>query len=64
MCGNPRKYYKNSKAGMKTSEIRKMEAMIADITYTGGISNDEFDGFVGFGEGISSGCFEDERPDL
>lgn len=58
MCGNPRKYYKNSKAGMKTSEIRKMEAMIA------GISNDEFDGFVGFGEGISSGCFEDERPDL
>lgn len=35
-----------------------MEAMIADI------SNDEFDGFVGFGEGISSGCFEDERPDL
>ncbi len=58
MCGNPRKYYKNSKAGMKTSEIRKMEAMIADI------SNDEFDGFVGFGEGISSGCFEDERPDL
>jgi hypothetical protein len=58
MCGNPRKYYKNSKAGMKTSEIRKMEAMIM------GISNDEFDGFVGFGEGISSGCFEDERPDL
>ncbi|UGO56076.1 hypothetical protein JLBYU40_61 [Escherichia phage JLBYU40] len=58
MCGNPRKYYKNSKAGMKTSEIRKMEAMII------GISNDEFDGFVGFGEGISSGCFEDERPDL
>lgn len=58
MCGNPRKYYKNSKAGMKTSEIRKMEAMIM------GISNDEFDGFVGVGEGISSGCFEDERPDL
>lgn len=58
MCGNPHKYYKNSKAGMKTSEIRKMEAMIM------GISNDEFDGFVGFGEGISSGCFEDERPDL
>lgn len=58
MCGNPRKYFKNSKAGMKTSEIRKMEAMIM------GISNDEFDGFVGFGEGISSGCFEDERPDL
>ncbi|EEN8192365.1 hypothetical protein AAK37_15160 [Salmonella enterica subsp. enterica serovar Typhimurium] len=58
MCGNPRKYFKNSKAGMKTSEIRKMEAMITDI------SNDEFDGFVGFGEGISSGCFEDERPDL
>ncbi|AKN44485.1 hypothetical protein BI021_gp146 [Salmonella phage NR01] len=58
MCGNPRKYYKNSKAGMKTSEIRKMEALIVDI------SNDEFDGFVGFGEGISSGCFEDERPDL
>lgn len=58
MCGNPRKYYKNSKVGMKTSEIRKMEAMIM------GISNDEFDGFVGFGEGISSGCFEDERPDL
>lgn len=58
MCGNPRKFYKNSKAGMKTSEIRKMEAMIM------GISNDEFDGFVGFGEGISSGCFEDERPDL
>ena len=58
MCGNPRKYYKNSKAGMKTSEIRKMEAMIM------GISNDEFDGFVGFGEGISLGCFEDERPDL
>ncbi|EDT3056350.1 hypothetical protein A4M93_004845 [Salmonella enterica subsp. enterica] len=58
MCGNPRKYYKNSKAGMKTSEIRKMEAMIMSI------SNDEFDGFVGFGEGISSGCFEDERPDL
>lgn len=58
MCGNPRKYYKNSKAGMKTSEIRKMEAMIM------GISNDEFDGFVGFGEGISSGLFEDERPDL
>lgn len=55
MCGNPRKYYKNSKAGMKTSEIRKMEAMIMDITYTGGISNDEFDGFV---------AFEDERPDL
>lgn len=49
MCGNPRKHYKNSKAGMKTSEIRKMEAMIADIP------NDEFDGFVGF---------EDERPDL
>ncbi|HIA6146387.1 TPA: hypothetical protein ACWQUJ_003920 [Escherichia coli] len=58
MCGNPRKYYKNSKAGMKISEIRKMEAMIMVI------SNDEFDGFVGFGEGISSGCFEDERPDL
>lgn len=58
MCGNPRKYYKNSKAGMKISEIRKMEAMVM------GISNDEFDGFVGFGEGISSGCFEDERPDL
>lgn len=58
MCGNPRKYYKNSKAGMKISEIRKMEAMIM------GISNDEFDGFVGFGEGTSSGCFEDERPDL
>ncbi|CAE53182.1 hypothetical protein HdH2rev_00056 [Escherichia phage vB_EcoS_HdH2] len=58
MCGNPRKHFKNSKAGMKTSEIRKMEAMITDI------SNDEFDGFVGFGEGISSGCFEDERPDL
>ncbi|BEU75774.1 hypothetical protein DSR26_23645 [Salmonella enterica subsp. enterica serovar Virchow] len=58
MCGNPRKYFKNSKAGMKTSEIRKMEAMITDI------SNDEFDGFVGFGEGISSGCFEDVRPDL
>lgn len=35
-----------------------MEAMIM------GISNDEFDGFVGFGKGISSGCFEDERPDL
>lgn len=35
-----------------------MEAMIM------GISNDEFDGFVGFGEGISSSCFEDERPDL
>lgn len=58
MCGNPRKYYKNSKAGMKISEIRKMEAMIM------GISNDEFDGFVGFGEGISSGCFEDECHDL
>lgn len=58
MCGNPRKHYKNSKAGMKTSEIRKMEAMIADIP------NDEFDGFVGFGEGISSGWFEDELPDL
>ncbi len=58
MCGNPRKHFKNSKAGMKTSEIRKMEAMIM------GISNDEFDGFVGFGEGISSGCFEGERPDL
>ena len=58
MCGNPRKYYKNSKAGMKISEIRKMEAMVM------GILNDEFDGFVGFGEGISSGCFEDERPDL
>ena len=58
MCGNPRKHFKNSKAGMKTSEIRKMEAMITDI------SNDEFDGFVGFGEDISSGCFEDERPDL
>ncbi|ASU01502.1 hypothetical protein P47N_0049 [Bacteriophage T5-like saus47N] len=43
---------------MKTSEIRKMEAMITDI------SNDEFDGFVGFGEGISSGCFEDDHPDL
>ncbi|WCZ57118.1 hypothetical protein K15_053 [Salmonella phage Kenya-K15] len=49
MCGNPRKYYGNSKAGMKISEIRKMEAMIM------GISNDEFDGFV---------AFEDERPDL
>lgn len=35
-----------------------MEAMIMCI------SNDEFDGFVGFGEGISPGCFEDERPDL
>lgn len=35
-----------------------MEAMIM------GISNDEFDGFVGFGEGISSGCFEDECHDL
>lgn len=43
---------------MKISEIKKMDAMIM------GISNDEFDGFVGFGEGISSGCFEDERPDL
>lgn len=32
-----------------------MEAMIADITYTGGISNDEFDGFV---------ALEDECPDL
>ena len=58
MCGNPRKHFKNSKAGMKTSEIRKMEAMITDI------SNDEFDGFVGFGEGTSSGCFEYELPDL
>ena len=58
MCGNPRKHFKNSKAGMKTSEIRKMEAMITDIL------NEEFDGFVGFGEGISSGCFEDKRPDL
>ncbi|QJA17912.1 hypothetical protein vBSenI1_151 [Salmonella phage vB_Sen_I1] len=58
MCGNPRKHFKNSKAGMKTSEIRKMEAMITDI------SNDEFDGFVGFGEGISSDCFEYELPDL
>lgn len=35
-----------------------MEAMIM------GISNEEFDGFVGFGEGISSDCFEDERSDL
>ena len=26
--------------------------------------SDEFDGFVGWGEGIDSGCFEDERPDL
>ncbi|QDJ99999.1 hypothetical protein BNKMLPFJ_00099 [Escherichia phage vB_EcoS-26175IV] len=45
MCGNPRKYYKNSKAGMKISEIKKMDAMIMGITFTGGIS-DEFDGFV------------------
>ncbi|QPI15085.1 hypothetical protein GECvBN5_gp069c [Salmonella phage GEC_vB_N5] len=58
MCGNPRKYYKNSKAGMKTSEIRKMEAMITDI------SNDEFDGFARFGEYISSDCLEDKHPDL
>ncbi|AAS77102.1 hypothetical protein T5.055 [Escherichia phage T5] len=58
MCGNPRKHFKNSKAGMKTSEIRKMEAMITDI------SNDEFDGFVGSGEYISSDCLEDKHPDL
>lgn len=25
---------------------------------------DEFDGFVGWGEGIESGRIEDERPDL
>ncbi|AAX11990.1 ORF053 [Escherichia phage T5] len=58
MCGNPRKHFKNSKAGMKTSEIRKMEAMITDI------SNDEFDGFVGSGEYISSDSLEDKHPDL
>ncbi|AWN08709.1 hypothetical protein HOT33_gp048 [Escherichia phage Gostya9] len=58
MCGNPRKYFKNSKAGMKTSEIRKMEALITDI------SNDEFDGFVGFEEYVSSDCLEDKYPDL
>ncbi|WKV24399.1 hypothetical protein KPBMHCEF_00052 [Salmonella phage EH3] len=51
MCGNPRKYYKNSKAGMKISEIKKMDAMILGIGYGEGISNDEFDGFVGFGKG-------------
>ncbi|QRV67829.1 hypothetical protein [Phage vB_SabS_Sds2] len=51
MCGNPRKYYKNSKAGMKISEIRKMESTELIIGYGEGISNDEFDGFVGFGEG-------------
>lgn len=51
MCGNPRKYYKNSKAGMKISEIKKMESTELIIGYGEGISNDEFDGFVGFGEG-------------
>lgn len=35
-----------------------MEAMITDI------SNDEFDGFVGSGEYISSDCLEDKHPDL
>lgn len=25
---------------------------------------DEFDGFVGWGEGIDSGCIEDEHPDF
>lgn len=50
MCGNPHKYYGNSKSGMKISELRQMQ--------------DEFDGFVGWGEGIDSGAFEDERPDL
>lgn len=47
MCGNPHKYYGNSKSGMKISELRQMQ--------------DEFDGFVGWGEGIAVG---DERPDL
>lgn len=50
MCMSPRKLYGNSKVGLKISEIRKMQ--------------DEFDGFVGWGEGIDSGAFEDERPDL
>ncbi|QXV85181.1 hypothetical protein bas27_0142 [Escherichia phage TrudiGerster] len=45
MCGNPRKYYKNSKAAMKISEIKKMDSGYNEITFTGGIS-DEFDGFV------------------
>ncbi|WLW41126.1 hypothetical protein LPEKDOOE_00013 [Salmonella phage KKP 3953] len=47
MCMSPRKLYGNSKVGLKISEIRKMQ--------------DEFDGFVGWGEGIA---VEDERPDL
>lgn len=47
MCMSPRKLYRNSKVGLKISEIRKMQ--------------DEFDGFVGWGEGIA---VEDERPDL
>ncbi|UUT40802.1 hypothetical protein [Salmonella phage GSP001] len=50
MCMSPRKLYGNSRVGLKISEIRKMQ--------------DEFDGFVGWGEGIDSGAFEDERPDL
>ncbi|ATI16601.1 hypothetical protein [Salmonella phage LVR16A] len=36
---------------MKISEIKKMDAMILGIGYGEGISNDEFDGFVGFGKG-------------
>ncbi|CCI88476.1 hypothetical protein BN79_048 [Yersinia phage phiR2-01] len=51
MCMSPRKLYGNSKVGLKISEIRKMDAMILGIGYGEGISNDEFDGFVGFGEG-------------
>ena len=47
MCMSPRKLYGNSKVGLKISEIRKMQ--------------DEFDGFVGWGEGIA---VEDERLDL
>ncbi|QTJ63359.1 hypothetical protein [Salmonella phage STWB21] len=51
MCMSPRKLYGNSKVGLKISEIRKMDAIILGIGYGEGISNDEFDGFVGFGEG-------------
>ncbi|WP_349043602.1 hypothetical protein [Brucella melitensis] len=52
MCGNPHKYYGNSKSGMKISELRQMQDEFDGFVGWGeDISNEEFDGFVGFGEG-------------
>lgn len=49
MCRSPRKLYGNSQQAFKISEIRKMKDERPDL-----ISNDEYDGFAGFGEGITA----------